>query len=146
MTMAPRKRTFADYVQFRGPLDKDRGGNTNMILQFGPRYRQPLDDTTIMSVFHRTTDGSVSVLLERDQFVNLGNALLAESGSHEIHDLQTTAFLDWGPGGLIVRIKWNGSGRLVSVTLNSDQRATLAAILTKMAVNGWEGWKSGVKS
>jgi hypothetical protein len=45
--------------------------NRNVILSFHARYAHPYDDTTVVSVFHRTTNGQISVLLERGDFRDL---------------------------------------------------------------------------
>jgi hypothetical protein len=50
----------------------------NMIVQLGARYARPLDDTTVLNVFHRTTDGGISVLLERDEFHTLAQWLAGQ--------------------------------------------------------------------
>lgn len=46
-----------------------------MVLELGVRYRTPQDNTTVMNVFHKTTDGGVSVLLERETFHHLSEWL-----------------------------------------------------------------------
>lgn len=50
----------------------------NMIVELSARYARPLDDTTVLNVFHRTTDGGISVLLERDEFHTLAQWLAGQ--------------------------------------------------------------------
>jgi hypothetical protein len=57
--------------QILGTPDPGCPGNHLMVLQLGARYAKPQDDTTSLGVFHRTTDGRVGVLLERDDFADL---------------------------------------------------------------------------
>lgn len=59
------------------------------IIEFGPRYPQPgASRELVLQVFHRTTDGRVSVLIEPDQVDVLGRWFLGEevvihhSGGH----------------------------------------------------------------
>jgi hypothetical protein len=60
--------------------------NRSVILSFHARYSRPYDDTTVVSVFHRTTNGRVSVLLEREDFRDLA-AWLAQEHSPLSDDL-----------------------------------------------------------
>lgn len=144
--------------------------NHLMILQLGARYVRPMDDTTVMSVFHRTIDGSVSVLLERDDFTVLaqwlrGEAVDAVTGGprpgveHDLHyrerivrqhvlafrGTQTKAVLSRPvlAGGMDVRIYWNGSGRTTRVHLDDAQVRELAAWAAERDAQGWAAWRSG---
>jgi hypothetical protein len=143
------KRRTVIPVQIQGRAWAGRPGNENMILQLGPRYDPPLDDTTILQLFHKTTDGGVSVLLERDAFQALAMVLNASSTGEWTHnDGQTAARIIWlailghDGGCAMVTIKWNGSGRYRTVKLKENQFETFRAIVANMAREGWPGWKS----
>ncbi len=128
------------------------GKDGRMILEFCSRYARPQDDMTVMNVFHRTTDGGVSVLLEREDIRPLANwfagtkPFLAPVTLMELDGTQTRAvFKDYGPT-VGVTVAWKGSGRARSVTLSGEDRRAVAAWLDHIDRNGWEGWKSGVVS
>jgi hypothetical protein len=122
--------------QLRGEPDPGRHGRGNslMVLQFGPRYsRTPQDDTTVLSVFHRTTGAPVSALLERadltalalwlpqpapgpgrtdadflpkpDRTGDYGHAVQSNAVQFDLHSGQTTALFT----------KYNGSSAAVLV-------------------------------
>lgn len=136
--------------------------NGRNVLEFGPRYsRRAYDDTTVIQCFHRTLGGGVSVLFERNDFATF-TRWLAEPGEGrwEFPGLQTTVSFEKGdlryaeshqdpldvPGGLLVRIWWNGSGRTASALLDARGRAALLDWAADKEANGWEGWKSGRKA
>lgn len=50
----------------------------DMVVEFHARYAKPYDDTTVLNVFHRTTDGGVGVLIERNEFHQLAEWLTAD--------------------------------------------------------------------
>jgi len=144
--------------------------NHLMVLQLGARYARPQDDATVLSVFHRTTDGSVSVLLERDDFTVLAQWLRGEAQDAVTggprpgveddryyqerivrqHVLafrghQTKAVLSRPTlaGGMDVRIYWNSSGRTARVHLDDAQVLELAAWAAEHDAQGWAAWRSG---
>jgi hypothetical protein len=129
--------------------------NGNMILQLSPRYWPPIDNTMVMSIFHKTTDGSVSVLMDDEQAMVFakwaaeGRDLLkaGQAAAWELPNGQTTARAVWFktaeeidvsegaqitriPGlygaALLITISWNGSGRYRSITLDEEMAAELA--------------------
>jgi hypothetical protein len=63
--MSETRKQVVPY-QVRGRELDSASANANMVFELGPRYKRPHDDTTVMRVFHRTIDGDVSVLLERE--------------------------------------------------------------------------------
>lgn len=118
-------------------------GSGNLVVQLGARYAKPYDDTTILSVSHRTTGGAVSVLLERGEFhalavwlaepapgpgrseedflpeiprpVEYHRSIRHTAVQFEVHDLQTTATIT----------KYNGTTDLalaVSIAWNGSGR------------------------
>lgn len=129
------------------------------LLELGPRYeRLAYDDSTIVSVFHRTLGGRISVSLEREEFSRLAGWLAAERPSRvEFENAQTTLRFERGNlvlqeiggdsvnvlDGLLVEVCWNGSGRFRSALLDAVGRRALLDWVADKDANGWEGWKSG---
>lgn len=127
--------------QVLGSPDVQTAGNGNMVLNFGPRYAKPVDNTMIMSVFHKTTDGSVSVLIDDLSAVALADWLDSNSLDHMIYDTQTTAYLLREFGYVHIAISWNGSGRTARITITDVQAEVLAKWLrTEALTYEWNGW------
>jgi hypothetical protein len=122
------------------------GTDGRNVLQFGPRYaRLAYDDTTVISLFHRTTGGNVSVLLERYHFADFARWLAAGERIWHYegltHDGRFTRTED---GGMEVKIRWHSaSGTSRSVILTPGAVADLLVWVADKDTNGWEGWKSG---
>lgn len=127
--------------QALGEPDAGQSGNGNMILSFGPRYAKPLDNTMIMSVWHRTTDGAVSVLLDDLSVESLTDWLEGDECSLTINDLQTSAVMIREFGYVHFAISWHGSGRTRRITLTEVQAEALAKWLrTEALTYQWNGW------
>lgn len=120
------------------------GMDGRKVLEFTARYARPYDDTTIMNVFHRTTDGGVSVLLEREDIGRVADWFRNPVSVLRLDDLQTEASLT--PDGELagVSIRWKGSGRTSSVILSDEGRSEVSSWLAHIDAHGWEGWKSGL--
>lgn len=131
-------------IQIVGMRRDDIPGHENLVFQLGPRYsRGPLDDTTIMSIFHRTTNGNVSILLEREEFSAMAQALNAPDGAWVHPNSQTSAKISWTlSGSAQIEIWWNGSRRERSMFLADDQFTAFRRTIDDMDARGWEGWKS----
>jgi hypothetical protein len=127
--------------QLRGRTGLGRNDNPNKILQFGPRYTRPLDHTMIMSVFHRTTGGDVSILLDDLSVTALARWLVEPTGTHQINDLQTTAFFTRQDSNVIVSVQWNGSRRGQKIVLSLEDVAAVHMWLMDEALTyRWPGW------
>jgi hypothetical protein len=127
--------------QLRGRSGLGRRDNSNKVIQFGPRYTKPLDHTMVLSVFHRTTDGSVSVLLDDQAVTDLTRWLIEPAGTHTINDLQTTAFFTRQDDNVIVSIQWNGSRHGQKIVLSLDDVASIHMWLMDEALSyRWTGW------
>jgi len=122
------------------------GTDGRTVLEFGPRYsRVPQDDTTLLSVFHRTTNGGVSFLLERDDFAVLAEWFRGSEPEIEFSDLTHRATVRRYESGYgVVTVAWHSaSGDSRSVALSAGDMRSVAAWLDKADRQGWEGWKSG---
>lgn len=127
--------------QLRGRTGLGRNDNPNKVLQFGPRYTRPIDHTMVMSVFHRTTGGDVSVLLDDLSAKALARWLAEPAGTHQINDLQTTAFFTFQDSKVIVSVQWNGSRRGQKIVLSVEDVAGVHMWLMDEALTyRWPGW------
>ncbi|MFI7642240.1 hypothetical protein [Nonomuraea sp. NPDC049400] len=132
--------------QIAGNSDSAKPGNYSMVLQFGPRYSPPLDHTMVLTVFHRTNGGGVSVLVDDEQAAALAAWLARGAGEHVITDTQTEARFRREPGAeacVHVEVGWNSGVGRVSITLSASQAAEAARWLTEEALTyQWPGWLS----
>lgn len=126
-------------------------GPSNDVLEFGPRYSPPLDNTMVVNIFHATLDGGVSVLMDHEDVTALlewlaENPLDTWRGSISYRCTQTTAeFVRrahpvTGDELVDVRIWWHGSKRARSYVLTHGQTEELVTFLRRALEEGWEGW------
>lgn len=119
------------------------GTDGRTVLQFGPRYTRPVDDTTMLSVFHRTLDGGVGVLLEREAIPAIAEWLDDSSDEMLLRGVQTFSVWRKFPSGYItVKCEWHGSGRARTVSLSARDAKSVYWWLTKIDRDGWDGWKT----
>lgn len=110
----------------------------NMVLEFSSRHKKPYDTDTIMSIFHRTTGGHVSVCLKREVISDLAKWFF-NPYDLQIKDVQTSAIMsEFGD----IAIRWNGSGNGKKIYLGKFDRLGIANWLSLVDRDGWEGWKS----
>lgn len=116
--------------------------NGTDVLEFGPRYRRPQDDTIIMSVFHRTTGHGVSWLIERDAVVEMADRL-ASSWDSVLETRRDMLRITRADGFTVVRITQGGSGQARSISLTRARADQAAGWLRDKDAHGWTGWRSG---
>lgn len=116
------------------------GGND--VFQLGPRYTRPYDDTTVLSVFHRTTGGGVSWLIEEGRLAIFAEWLMAYDV--EITDIDSFLRIQREDGGTRIRCGYrSASGSRRSVLLSTAQRDRAVEWIMDKDEHGWEGWRSG---
>jgi hypothetical protein len=136
----------------RDSSDAAKYGYTNEVLEFGPRYSPPVDNTLIMNIFHGTMDGGISILMDHEAVAKLLAWLSADVdfwlGTIEFPELQTSAELSrrvhsmTGEELVDVRIWWHGSKRARSYHLTPRQREAVVEFLQEALAGRWEGWLS----
>jgi hypothetical protein len=118
---------------------------SNAVLQFGPRFNPPIDATMILNIFHRTTDGGISVLLELDKVRALHEYLdMEDAGNFIACDVQTTLVVyQEEDGTTFFRTYWNGSGRSKLIYVSDEDTGRLYEWLGDALAGNWNGWKHG---
>ena len=127
------------------PFQLKAAGGKPYILEIGPKYNRPQDDTTILSVFQRTTGGGGSFLLERPQFTGLA-AWLSGDRAQPFELKDRSHYLTLFTDGRLLHIGtgWlSASGGKVSLYLDAPETHRLTAWAVERDAFGWEGWKSG---
>lgn len=118
---------------------------SNSVIQFGPRYNPPVDATMSLSIFHRTTDGGISVLLDVDRVRELHEYLdMENAGNFIVRDIQTSLVVfQEEDGTTFFRTYWNGSGRSKLIYVSDEDTGRLYEWLGNALAGKWNGWKHG---
>lgn len=136
-----------DRFQILGSVGYGLVGNSRMVLQFGPRYRKPVDNTLVVSIFQATTGGDVSIVMDDEAVTALVNWF--QSGVYEFRHVGVQTTLEvWSEWDSLhqedvthFRIMWQGSGRSREVALTERHLSQVIAWLTTDALGYiWEGW------
>ncbi|MGH3745783.1 MAG: hypothetical protein ACRDT8_00105 [Micromonosporaceae bacterium] len=106
----------------------------NIVLEFGPRYRKPLDRTLIMSVFHRTTGGGRSLLLNEAGVKGLREFLADPVG--------VLRFTQHGTSGEVEAVDVDGATRIKVRIERCDTRDFRAVYLDTVQVGELDEWLS----
>lgn len=118
---------------------------SNSVLEFGPRFNPPIDDTMSLRIFHRTTDGGISVLLTVEQVRELRDYLdMENAGNHTVRDNQTSLVVyQEDDGTTFFRTYWNGSGRSKLIYVSDEDTGRIYEWLGGALEGKWNGWKLG---
>lgn len=136
-----------DRFQTLGSVGYGLVGNSRMVLQFGPRYRRPVDNTLNISIFQATTGGEVSINLDDLEVATLAGWLRDGHDAHTVHSGQVTmeAFRDWDEHMdaevVHIRIGWTSGGRTREVALSERDAERVRVWLEEEALTfDWTGW------
>lgn len=116
-----------------------RGTDPNLILLLGPRHTTPITDDVIMSVSHRTTGGSIGVLLEPADVERLSlwlrlPDLVVPDWEHESG--QTGARISAGDV-ITMSVWWRGSRRFRVIQLDRIAVLELRTWLDAWLLTSW---------